>query len=248
MNQHFNIRNHKGVTLVEMAIVIALVVIIASLSFNKVDFLVVAKQQGEIRKFLTTWELLFNESLARGAAYRLTLDLETQSYYVRREILESANTSKQVDYLENLRTKREKERRSKDSENKDTYSLEEEFNKEDERQSLDLETLFYTSLFADPEGTLRLAQPLEFPSLGQNTKFGEGIHIRDVKTEYGTIKDGKVDLHFSPRGTSDFAVIHFLIEDHVTTTLLNPWTGEAQVYEGDKDFEWTLDDNQKERI
>ena len=242
-------KHNRGVTLVELAIVIVLVVVIASLSVGKIDFLVVAKQQGEIRKFLTTWELLFNESLARGVAYRLTLDLGTQSYSVRREVIVNDGTSKNVDYLENLRTRREKERRNKELDGDNAYSLEQEFNKEDERQSLDLETLFYTSLFADPEGTLRLAQPIEFPSLGQDIKFGDGVIVRDVKTEYGTIKDGKAVLHFSPRGTSDFAVIHFLInDDYVITALLNPWTGDAQIFTGDKDFEWTLDENQKEQI
>ncbi len=238
--QHYSFNCESGMTLVEVALVVILIGVLSTLAVNRIEYMVLAKQQGEIRRLLNTWEMLFNEALARGEAYRLIIDLDKGSYFVRREIKAQEGVVKEVDYIANLRTKGEKERRKNRAE-ENLLSLEEEFAKEDARQGLDLETLFYLSLFADPEGNMRLARPLEFPSLAKEKLLDEGISIRDIKTEGGTIKAGKASIRFSPRGSSEFAVIHFLInEEHVVTALLNPWTGVSKVQEGDVDFEWTL--------
>jgi hypothetical protein len=231
-------------TLVEVALVVILIGVLSTLAFGRIEYMVMAKQRGEIRRLLGTWEMLYNEALARGEAYHLIIDIEKNSYYVRREITAKQSVVQQVDYLANLRTKGEQERR-RDAAEKEILSEEEEFAREDARQGLDLETLFYLSLYPDPEGRSRLAIPLQFPSLAKENVLAEGIVIRDIKTEDGLMDRGKASIRFSPRGSSEFAVIHFVLEgEHVITALLNPWTGEAQVRDEDIDFEWTMDKRQ----
>lgn len=83
--------------------------------------------------------------------------------------------------------------------------------------------------------------PPSFPSLAEEVIPPRDIVFDDVRTMRGisSKKDGKVYIFFSPRGFSEFAVIHLLLADQKPATILvNPFTGLTEIYREYKDFEW----------
>lgn len=87
--------------------------------------------------------------------------------------------------------------------------------------------------------------PPSHPSLAEPTTFPGAMQFLDVMTPRGkSLAGDKRDnpfLIFSPRGTSEFGVIHLALgPGHPVTILVNPWTGMAEVYREYKEFEWTL--------
>lgn len=236
--------SQAGVTLIELVLVIVLIVLISSVSVGRMDSLLIWKQKGDLRKLADTWEFLYREAVGRGEAYRLVLNLDRNSYAVRREVslvgdrLEGGHV-RNVDYLSGLRSEREQQRRSQ-RETEELPTLEEEFQAEDERQTGSLESLFYDIVFGDPEGPSRLAVPLEFPSLAEERVLTDGLRFTEIKTPRGEKEDGEAFIRFSPRGAADFAVVHLSAGETPFTLFMNPSTGHVTIEEGTLDFEWTL--------
>ena len=231
------VRGNEGFTLIELLLVIVLISIISTFAVTRLESIIGWKQEGDIRRIMSTWQLMFNESFARGEGYRLILNIDNNSYYVRREVHPEGNTTEQVDRLENLRSKKEKSRRA-EKEVESLPSLKEEFAEEDRRQSGSLDSLYYRTLFSDPEGPVRLAVPLEFPALGEERTLAEGLKIRDVVVRGERLEQGEAVLRFSPRGGTEFAVVHMVAGDVVYTLVNDPATGNVKLHVGDMDFEW----------
>lgn len=87
--------------------------------------------------------------------------------------------------------------------------------------------------------------PPSFPSLAEPQPFPGGMRLKDVRTPRGKIEESSPGdipyLMFSPRGFSEFGVIHLVMgDDSPVTIFVNPWTGLTEVYREYKDFEWTL--------
>lgn len=87
--------------------------------------------------------------------------------------------------------------------------------------------------------------PPSYPSLADTITFPGAMQFLDVLTPRGKIKSGdkreNPSLIFSPRGTSEFGVIHLALgPEKPITILVNPWTGMAEVYREYKEFEWTM--------
>jgi hypothetical protein len=58
---------------------------------------------------------------------------------------------------------------------------------------------------------------------------------------------GTAYMLFSPRGFSEFSVIHIVLSNGAPVTILvNPFTGGTEIYREYKDFKWTYGRN-KER-
>jgi prepilin-type N-terminal cleavage/methylation domain-containing protein len=90
-----------------------------------------------------------------------------------------------------------------------------------------------------------LIPPPSMPSLAEPTTLPGQMEFLDVMTPRGKVAIGdKRDnpyLIFSPRGTSEFGVIHVALgPGHPVTLLVNPWTGMAEVFREYKDFKWNL--------
>ncbi len=107
--------------------------------------------------------------------------------------------------------------------------------------SLELAALLSPSM----DGESTMIPPPSFPSLAEPTALPPSLAFRDISTPRGNIKhDDKTDnpfLIFSPRGFSEFAVIHLVtIDNRQVTILVNPWTGLAEVYREYKEFQWNL--------
>jgi prepilin-type N-terminal cleavage/methylation domain-containing protein len=106
---------------------------------------------------------------------------------------------------------------------------------------LELSTLISPSI---ADGSTMIPPP-SIPSLAEPTKLGGRLVILDVVTPRGKItRDDDRDnpfLLFSPRGFSEFGVIHLSLGGNAAMTIMaNPWTGMADVYREYKEFQWTL--------
>lgn len=224
-----------GFTLIELTLVIILVALISTFAAARFDTILTWKVERDIRRFADLWGFLFSESFARGDSYRLIIDLDRQVYYVRREIPIDENTVTQVDYLSHFRTKGERERRAR-KEQEEVLSLDEEFEKEDKRQSMPLDQLYYQTLFNDPQAPQRLTLPLEFPSLGEEHELTTGLIFRDIVVNGEKTKEGQVYLRLSSQGASEFTVVHLEAEDLVFTVSIDPATGNVSVDNGDFDL------------
>ena len=237
-------QSHRGFTLIELIAVIVLVAILARIAIGNVDSVLIWRYRTDLRRFANTWQFLYDEAIGTGHAYRLIIDFEGNTYRVRREIRPMPKATTQtvdVDYLSNLRTQGEKKRR-KEKENEEILSLEEQFKEDDLREGSALDDLFYQYLFGDPNQPVRLGTPLDFPELAEPRTFTSGLRFRDIRTLNGISDEDEVSIRFSPRGASEFAVVHLDIEDsdYVFTVFANPSTGEVSLREGDMDFTWTL--------
>lgn len=102
---------------------------------------------------------------------------------------------------------------------------------------------------AIPDGATMIPPP-SMPSLAEPiTLPGKMLFVDVVTTRGKTARGDKRNnpfLMFSPRGFSEFGVLHLTMGDESPITLLvNPWTGLAEVYREYKDFEWTLANRDK---
>lgn len=224
--------------MVELVVVIVLLGLLGSLGYSRVDSVLQFKQKENLRDFANTWEFLFQYSLARGQSYRLVLDLDENYFQVVKEIAAKPGEAVQVDLLKNLRTRREKIRREKE-ENETLISQEEQAQIEQDQATGDLGEQFFGMVFSDPNRSTKLAPPDEFPELADANYFVEGLEIRDFKNGIDTIEEGKTFIRFSPRGASQFALIHFKVDESDFTLFMNPSSGKVSIENQYKDYEWT---------
>lgn len=100
------------------------------------------------------------------------------------------------------------------------------------------------------DGDTTMIPPPSFPSLAEPTELPGTLFFEDIVTPRGKVTpDDKREnpfLLFSPRGASEFGVIHLATttNEHFTI-LVNPWTGVAEVFREYKDFQWTLGKEKK---
>jgi prepilin-type N-terminal cleavage/methylation domain-containing protein len=229
----------RGFTLLEIVVVAVLMALIATLVSQRFGTVYLTRQRSEVRKFANAWETLFNEAIIRGEGYRLIIDLDDNSYYVRREVALRGLAVTNVDYLKNLRTKSERERRKRREEELSSVST--ELEREDQRQGESLDSLYYEYLYADPNGPVRLTRPLEFPALAEAKPLIGGLAFTRVKTAAGEMTEGEVAISFSPRGASSFAVVYLKGERGDFTVFMNPSSGQMEIRYGVIDYDWKID-------
>lgn len=227
----------RGFTLVEVAIVIFLIAIMSTLAITRFGAIDSVRQKSSLRRFVNTWEFLHAQAKARGESYRLQIDLNLGTYTVRREVPVQGPAVQQVDRLRNFRTKSEQERLAKQDQER-LLSLEEEYKEDDARQGDALENVFFQTVFRDPEQNFRLGIPIEFPSLQKEQALAPGVRFRDVTVAGEEVKEGIAAIRFSSTGASEFAVVHFLVEETVMTAVVNPATGKVDLNTGDQEFDW----------
>lgn len=227
----------KGFTLVELVVVLMIMGVLAGVAANRIQSVFLWKQRESVRLFANTWEFLAREAQGKSEAYRLILDLDQHTYYVRREVPLQADEVRQVDYLENLRSKSERERRAEER-RENIKSIEEEFVEEDIRQSATLDRLFYQTMYPDGYGSIRLGLPIDFPELGEQRRLVEGVRFRDVSRPGITVTEGETFIRFSPQGVAEAVAIHLQIEEtEDQTVFINPATGRVQVKLGYHELE-----------
>ena len=218
---------HAGFTLLELTIVViifAVLVTLIGVRTGSFDFL---NSQALIRKLSETITFLHYQSLADQHMYQLEIDLGKNEYSVGELIDVGPEDSSVAQMFQDA----------------GTLSLE---------LALMLNPSFTSDqIFSPPDAYPSLADPIPLP---------EGMYFEDVRTMRGlvtpprhndaTMADNSTDrpgvayIRFSPRGFSEFAVIHLKEEDGKETTLLvNPFTGLVDIIKGYKDFQWTYGGN-----
>lgn len=230
-----------GFTLIELVVVVVLVAIISAFTVTRLSSIALWQHESDLRRFSGLWQTLAREATNRGETYRLILNLDAGTYSVRREVPLERGEIKQVDYLENLRTKKEKDRRRKKQEENALSSVEEEYQREDLRQSGSLVSLYYSAVYQDPEADVRLSVPLQSPSLGEDKHLAQGLVIRDVEYAEERIEEGSVFLRLMPRQSAAPAVIHFRSGEEVYSLYADPVRGQVVTQVGDLRFRDVFD-------
>lgn len=226
--------DQDGFTLIEIALVIVLLVTMSALMVSRFDALNTWRQRASLRKFVNTWEFLYQQAQARGESYRLVLDFERNAYFVRREV-PVPRQDQNVDHLAGLRLESE-QRRLSEKRDQQLLSLNEEYAEEDARQGDALESLFFGMLFRDPQASYRLGVPLEFPTLKNEITLVDGLKFKDANLGGERQDRGQVSIRFSARGVSELAILHFFIGNQVMTAFVNPTTGRVSLEAGDLDL------------
>lgn len=111
----------------------------------------------------------------------------------------------------------------------------------DESGNLTRELTFFLNPSISEESTL--IPPPSFPSLAEPQPLPAGVTVESVKVmrkEYSRSQGGTIAINFSPRGFTDFSVIHLKMSNGSPITfLVNPFTGAPEIYREYKDFEWS---------
>lgn len=100
-------------------------------------------------------------------------------------------------------------------------------------------------LSPDIGSSATMIPPPSFPSLAEPQSLPSTLAFQDIVTPRGKSAPGDSRenpfLIFSPKGTSEFGVIHLVTADQRPVTIfINPWTGLTEQYRTYKDFQWTL--------
>ena len=101
---------------------------------------------------------------------------------------------------------------------------------------------FELAAFLNPGigGAATFIPPPSMPSLAKPTSPPNGVIFTELRTMRGKELNGKPYIMFSPRGYSEFAVVHLQIENgDPITILVNPFTGLTTILREYKDFTWS---------
>ncbi|MFN4894265.1 MAG: type II secretion system protein [Pseudomonadota bacterium] len=206
----------RGFTIIELLLVIVIVSLtlgLVSVRLGAVDFW---REQSSIRKLQETIALLNTQAILDQQFYRMEFDLKGNSFragVMRPDDAGLASSSMASSTGINLDI------------------LEEQL-----------------ALLLSPESSsgATMIPPPNMPALAEPNKLGGRYVLLDVVTSEGKVSRDDEDapnpaIRFSPRGVSDFGVIHISTGgDSAITIVANPWTGLAEIHPGYKDFKWTM--------
>jgi len=205
------LRQACAFTLIELVVVITVLGVALSLLGLRTGGFSFWNEEAFIRRLSETITFLHYQAVAERATYQLELDLKANSYRV-------GIAREEGDLNENLT----------------------ELAADAGNISLELAAFLNPSTGAG----YTLIPPPSFPSLAEPVPLPKGSIIEDVRTMRGFFtaseEGGKARIFFSPRGFSEFAVIHIKLESSgVRTILVNPFTGTTDIFRDRRDFEWT---------
>ena len=218
-NQHSKQNPQAGFTLIELVVVIMIITVVYGLvSFRSTAF-GYWQREGAIRKLSETLVFLHYRAVNDGVFYRMEFDMnpDQPSYRIGQIVAEQRDDA-----------------------------LLQELSSAD--AGVGLLSLELADFLTPSTGKYQsMIPPPNFPSLAKPVDFPPGLTFEDIRTMRGIqTADGNLDqkpyIIFSPRGFSEFAVIHLQFGEQnegKATILVNPFTGLTEIYREYRDFEWT---------
>ncbi len=197
-------------TLIELVVVISIIGIAASIMVIRTGTYDFWQEESFLRRFSETMQFLFHQAVQDGEYYRLELNFRKNTYSVGVMRNEGAE-------LEAVNA------------DTDTGALNQE-----------LESFLNPSISQDAT----LIPPPSFPSLAEPQSLPNSLRFEDVYTmlqgQVNPSLSESASILFSPRGFSEFAVIHFATQEGGQITLLvNPFTGLVQIFRERREFKWS---------
>ncbi len=200
----------SGFTLVELIVVIAIFSVIMTVIGIRVGAVAYYKEEGFIRRLSETIVFLHHQAVADQAFYHLEFDLDQNSFAVGIMRVDSEIDESLKDIASDVGV-------------------------------LSLELAAFLNPALGEEQTL--IPPPSYPSLAEPIFLPQDCFIEDIQTMRGKkmrSEGGKVYISFSPRGFSEFAVIHLRMSRGTPITILvNPFTGLTELFREYKEFEWS---------
>lgn len=199
----------KGFTLIELIVVVLLIAVMFGVVGFRSGTFAFWKEESFVRRLSETLVFLHHQAVTDQAFYRIEFDLAKNSYRIG--VMKAEASIEDAEIIELAQ---------------DAGNL-----------TLELAAMLNPSV--SEEATM--IPPPSFPSLAEPVPFPQGMSIEDVRTVRGLKKaseGGVAFIHFSPRGFSDFALIHLETSSGAPVTIgVNPFTGTSEVYREYVDFE-----------
>ena len=204
------LRRSRAFTLIELVVVLLLLGVAFAVVAVRTGSFSYWREEGFIRQLSETIVFLHHQAITDQAFYRLEFDFDAKLYTVG-VIRPDADISEDLKALAA------------------------------DAGTLTLELATFLSPAIGRSHTV--IPPPNVPSLAEPVEIPEEINFTDVRTMRGkksAAEGGKSYILFSPRGFSEFSVLHFQTSNGGDTTLLvNPFTGNTTLYREYRDFEWT---------
>ena len=200
----------SGFTLIELMVVIVVIGVVGGVFASRMGTFRYWQQEEFLRKLSDTLIFLHHQAVTDQVFYQIEFDLDENLYTIGA-----------------IPT---------------TFLASEEL----QQQVADAGTLsLELAAFLNPSvgETYAVIPPPSYPSLAEPVLLPGDTYINDVRTMRGLrtrAQGGKAYILFSPRGFSEFGVIHLRFWGEAdVTVLINPFTGLTEIYREYKDFEWT---------
>lgn len=218
--------NARGFTILELTLVIIIATGLFLIVGKRVRMFSFWQEEGFVRKFSETVSFLYHQAIVDQAFYRMEFDLGdpqngiTPAYRVGVMRLEDSSTSTPTGTLADP--------------DAGTLSLE-----------------FAAFLSPAVDGEQSMIPPPSIPSLADPTPLPPGVVFDGITTMRGDERPRKGSrpyILFSPRGFSEFAVIHFKLSSGAPiTVLVNPFTGNTEIFREYKDFQWNYGNKDRKK-
>ena len=199
-----------GLTLIELLVTVTIIAATFVLIGSRLGVANFWKEEGFLRKFRETITFLYQQAVVDQVYYQLQVDFEKQEYQIFAVKAEGEEQSDDVPVQEDV-----------------GYLTQE-----------------LAAILSPAIGSsYTLIAPPSFPSLGEAVQFPGELKLTSIKTARGNFDARETDkayILFSPRGFSEFAVIHFdQGSEGKVTILINPFVGSTEIFREDRDFDWT---------
>lgn len=227
--------NHKGISLIEILAVVGIIGLLAAVSGVSFDNIAFWREGESVRRFASTFEVLYYESQVNKKSYRLNINLDKNSYFVVEEIPQIQTGSvDNFDSVAGLRTKSERERRA-NKDREEYKSIDERINEQIEREQSSLELQFVETAIASRGSNVELGRPVAFPSLFEETSLPAGVTFLEFENIEKRFTEGTHFFRFSPQGAVSLATIKVkLSSEQIVTIIMDPFLGEVLIEEGEK--------------